>query len=540
MVDPARESFARAGPQGGMSPVMTSDMAVRWPCDYRLKQSRRARPGPGGSPAAPSLLVGDPGERVGAGSNHSASIRATRTRTPVRALAVAAVLSATGPLLGGTAAAQDGEFRNGEASASADTFTLNVKQGNANIGFTYGRAMADYRDRTASAEARALDLGVLPTLLAVDPCDGSAPPMNPDTLPAITRTESTEPASVTSRRTEIFVPGYFGGPHGESAGFQDATASGQPASRAVTESSDADVFLLTLVGGTTEVSTRLEGRVREARAVSRAEELRVFGGLFTFTQPRWEAVARSGDVELTEGSFTFERASVLGIQRTKEEALADFAEFEYGLEQLLAPLGVRLDLPTVEVHDGRVQVSPMAFRVVDPPFGAQVLAPFLGSIQPLREAAVRDAVAADCKNALAITILDIVLGVAAGSGSIEILAGGVDVSTADTDFSVPPLDLLPPLDSPPMEVPPLDTGGAQVLGSSTVPDPAPTEVAAPRKAPPPTPRRAAALVPTTVTRFEDGRAGKAAVAVGSAGLVGAVALSLGERLRLRVASRRSS
>src|SRR5690606_13717330 len=107
----------------------------------------------------------------------------------------------------------------------------------------------------------------------------------------------------------------------------------------------------------------------------------VFGGLFTFTNPRWEAIARSGDDDTNEGSFTFDAATVLGVERTQREALADFREFEWGLEQLLAPFGVELDWPEVEVADGRVTVTPMAFRVVDPPFGTQVLAPFFGTIQ---------------------------------------------------------------------------------------------------------------------------------------------------------------
>ena len=54
------------------------------------------------------------------------------------------------------------EFPTGDAQASADTFSLNLKAANATIGFTYGRSIAGYQDRTGSAEARALDLGALP------------------------------------------------------------------------------------------------------------------------------------------------------------------------------------------------------------------------------------------------------------------------------------------------------------------------------------------------------------------------------------------
>ena len=443
-----------------------------------------------------------------------------------------------------TAAAQESGFRRGEAEATADTFTLNVTQGNANIGFTFGRSRADYRDRTASAEGHALDLGVLPTLFATDQCDGSEPPMNPDTLPPKTRVDSTEAGAGRSRRTEVRVPGSFGGPHGDVAGAQDAIASAQPLSRGTTTSVDTDVFLLAIDGGRTEVTSRLDGQVRRAVAVSTADELRVFGGLFTFTEPRWEAIAASGARVQNEGSFTFERATVLGVERTPEEALRDFGEFEWGLEQLLAPLGVELDLPEVEVSDGRVRVTPMAFRIVDPPFGRQVLAPFFGTIQPQREAEYRRMLEQDCKNALTITLLDVVLGVLAGSGSVEVLAGGAEAFTADTDFSVPPLEPLPTLGAmPAMPLPepvPLEPVDLD-LSIDATPAPAPTvaEKVAGRSEEDDDEEQA--YVPATPSsRFEDSDKGAAAVAVGSAGLAGALALALGDRLRSRRAARRTT
>lgn len=461
-------------------------------------------------------------------------------------LGAAVVLGLTPVLAATPVGAQDDGFRRGEAEAHAGSFTLNIKQGNANIGFTYGRSRAGYQDRTASSEAHALDLGVLPILLT-ETCDGSTPPMNPDTLPPKTSVDSTDAAAARSRKVEVRVPGFDGKPHGAPAGTQDAIATPQPMSRGVTTSVDTDIFLLALDGARTEVTSRLDGRVRQATAVSTADELRVFGGLFTFYGPRWEAHVESGDRTVNEGSFTFERATVLGVERTHAEALHDFREFKWGLEQLLAPLGVKLQLPTVEVTEGRVKVSPMAFLVVDPPFGRQVLAPFFGSIQAVREAESRRLVEEDCTNALKITLLDVVLGVAAGSGSIEVLAGGVEVSTADTDFSVPPLEPLPlglapvaPMPPPP----PLDLGGDVDLGLDVAPPPvaeaAPVQTKVAGTAEEDDSEEQAFVPVTPSSRFEDTDKGAAAVAVGTAGLAGALALMTGERLRARRRARRTT
>ncbi len=461
-------------------------------------------------------------------------------------LAVAGAALLLASLAGPSAAAG---FNAGDAQASADTFALNIKAANATIGFTYGRSIAQYRDRTGSAEGRALDLGALPTLFGGEQCDGSPPLLNPATLPPLTRADSAVAGSEASRRTQVFQPGIDGGPAGDPAGFQDATATGLPSSRAITESVPTDIFLLALDGGRTEVTTRLENQVREARAVVTADQLRILGGLFTINRPRWEAVARSGATTATTGSFTFDSATLFGIPRTNAEVLADLAGFKDGIEQLLAPLGVRFEMPQVQARDGGVRVTPMAFRVENPPFGTQVLIPFLGRIDPLvqalRQAAVRD----DCKNQTALTVLDVLLGVLGGSGSIEILAGGADAATNDVDYTVAPVpevavaapapaaevaegsvgaDPLPPTELPLGDLPalePLDTPLAPLDGLGT----APAALTSGRRATR-APATGVATLPASGTTFEDGAAGRAGVAVGAAALAGALAMSAGDRL----------
>ena len=468
-------------------------------------------------------------------------------------------------VIAGTAAAEEtsdttapGRFINGEASASADTFGVTITQGNADIGFTYGRSIASYADVTGTAEARALDLGVLPTLFGVEQCDGSAPVLNPATFPPLTRADSTDAAAAGSRLAEAFMPGTGVAPAGPSAGFQDATATPQPSSAAVTDSADADLFLVALNGGHTEVTTQLADDVREAHAVVSADQLKVFGGLFTFQNPRWEAVARSGRVTTAEGRFSFTGATVLGLPRSPADAMADLEGFKIGLEQLLAPLGVTLDLPTVEVTDNRVRVTPMAFRIIDPPWGAQVIAPFLSDIQPLRESLVQQSLDEDCKNETTILLLDVLLGVVAGSGSIDIAAGGVDVRTDDTDFPRPQ-----PVTTTVPRAAPTNSGGAGTLGydeytpGSYSPGSSPdsgfdpgdlseltsddllgdiaVEVAGASES---NDEALASLPSSATSRFEDPGAGGAAVTVGVLVLLGALGLVFGERMMSRRTDRR--
>lgn len=457
------------------------------------------------------------------------------------------------------AAQGSGGFRNGEAEAAASTFGVSIIQGNANIGFTYGRALANYRDVTGTADAKALDLGVLPTLFGVEQCDGSAPILNPATFPPSTRVDSTEANAATPRAAVAHLPGFGSQRSGPPAGEQEVSATRAPSASATTRSERADLLVITVEGGATEVTTRLSGGVREARAVTTAKRLRVFGELFTFVNPRWEAVARSGASTTTEGSFTFERATVLGQPRSAQQVMGDLEAFRRGLEQLLAPLGVKLTLPAVEITDGRVRVTPMTFAVRDMPWGAQVLAPFLGNIQPLREVLTRLLLEEDCRSESSLLLADTLLGILSGSGSVELTAGGVEASTADTDFSSPPLPE-PPVDRtvpPPVEVadetltsalPPLDDGFADLgfgdtsfdvgdsfdssVGAETTVTGAGTDDAGTE----PEEELAAAALPAA--SLDSGESGTAAVAVGVAGLAAALALSMAERLRARRMSRR--
>ncbi|MEI2699519.1 MAG: hypothetical protein V9E94_14725, partial [Microthrixaceae bacterium] len=144
-----------------------------------------------------------------------------------------------------------------------------------------------------------------------------------------------------------------------------------------------------------------------------------------------------------------------------------------------------------------------------------------------------------------LTVVDIILGALGGSGAIEALAGGVDVSTHDVDYSIPPIPPLPEPVAAPVETVPevpmddttlgsemstFDSGTSLDSSMETMDLSTPlgtAEIAAP------TPKVAgeqATLPAASLNRFEDGSAGTAGVAVGVLALLGALALSMGDRL----------
>jgi len=472
-----------------------------------------------------------------------------------RSLRLAFVVVAIAGFMASMPGASSDDFRTGDAQATADTITMNLVAANAIIGMTAGRSIASYQDRTGTAEGRALDLGGLPLIIA-EPCGGLPSFLNKATLPPITRTDSSEPSSAASRSTQILLPGMFDGPAGAPIGFQDATATATPSSWASTETVPTDMILMGVVGGRTEVSSSLQDNVREAHAVSTAEQVRILGGLLTLNQVRWEATARSGAKTAATGSFTFASATVLGVTKTPEEAMVDLKGFKESTEKFLEPLGVTFNLPAVEVRDDGVKVTPMGFTIKNPPIGMNLIIPFLDQNAEQLASWRKDVVAQDCRNQGYITFIDALTAALGGSGSIEVFVGGVDTATHDTDYSVPTFEDAPPTTEPVLEQPQVapaeltntatDLGTTTDLGSSfdtsatTSLSTAKTPVASTPKAV--TKKKATTEQPVlpaaSVNRYEDGTAGKAGVAVGVLALLGALGLAMGDRLVGRRARRR--
>ena len=344
-----------------------------------------AEVGVGGATCRGQRGGGEVRDRIGSGHAWQARRRSPSGRSVLRAsflvVAVAAIGSSFGPASG------DG-FHTGDAQASADTFTLNIKAANAAIGFTYGRSLAAYQDKTGTSEGRALDLGALPVIFTPDQCDGTPGLLDSKQLPPLTRADSSEEGSNNSRRVQVFTPGVNGEPMGPSTG-SGRDGKPLPASRPSRHLQRRPHRH----GGRT--GSRPSSRTRSVKRTTDADQLRVMGGCF---QPATSPALRSSST----GSFPFTSATVLGIpgpggRHDRSEG------FKYG-EQLLAPLGVVWSCP-VEVRDDGVKVTPMGFGW-NPPFGTGA-DPFSARSTP-GPAVAQDLVAAATKTTT-LTIVDLIL-----------------------------------------------------------------------------------------------------------------------------------
>ncbi len=488
---------------------------------------------------------------------------------------VAKVLVATGLcamfsgilIPGATAASptQGATFVKGGAFATADTIGFAAVTSSAKVGLTLGRTIADYRENTGRSEARALDLGLLPTLFGeLSRCDETSALLPASSLPPVTAADSGEAGSENSRRTQAFYPGLSGAASTLPAGFQDAVATRQPSSSATTETPSQDISFFALSNPRTEVTTRLDGQLRQAHAVVSADQLTVFNGLLRFEKPRWEAVSMSGASENAVGRFSFERAFIFEIPRTPEQVSADMGGLDGLLNGVLGGLGVHFDQPRVIVEGRRVKVTPMVFRLTDPPIGAQALLPFFNNIAPLQQIFFDQLVKDDCNNQKTIQLVDVILQILKGSGSITIPVGGVEVNTDDKYFAPAEIGLplstptttAPSSTRPPVPVPPTPsrrrTGtatlspvlplgpiGPVAVASETIT--APTS-AVPSPSPPSGVESAAIDLPAppaiAARTYQNGSTGGVATALGVTALAGAIGLLMADRFRMRRGARR--
>ncbi len=342
------------------------------------------------------------------------------------------------------AAAED--FVPGAASARADTLKVAAQVGGIDVGLSIGRSVASYRGSFAAGEGRALDLEALPFLIGeTTACEGVTPLLPDAALPEKTLIESTQDGSKGSHRTQTYFPEVKGGPSTTPAGWQETRVpriSRGPTRRPRIRRSGWGCSRCTIPPPRSRRSWWM--RVREAKATMTADQISILNGLITLNNVRFEAVARSGAEDVTEGSFTVESGRLFGLYRTPEQSKADLAQFGKLFSDALGILGAAVDLPEVVIDGPRVEVTPLVFRFTDMPLGKQLIGPLLDVFSDSVDKFYSDLQASGCEGQSNVQLLQLAEDLLRGNGSIVIPIGGVLVSTDDT--YVEPFDLGAPLE----------------------------------------------------------------------------------------------
>lgn len=339
-----------------------------------------------------------------------------------------------------SAGAQEPAVVRGGANASADSMGFQIINAGASLGWTFGRSTAAYRDITSSSEGKAVDLGAVEALFSQPQCGGEIPPvLNMETLPPRSIADSAVKGSEVAKSAEVIYPRLAGDTAADRVvGTQTASATKVPASQSSTTTSNQDFGLFRVEGATSSAETSFSNGTRLSEAKVSAKRIVVLGGQVVFHEPTWSAKAWSGADTGTEADFTFASAQVFGNYVSGAVLERDLKVFETLIEGLLSPFGLDLRYPEVRQPFGAtgIEVTPLTFSMSDAPIGNGLLIPLLNT--DLLENYRVDSVSEDCRRETFWTIIDALERALGGSGSIDMLVGGAIATTDDTDYSFKP------------------------------------------------------------------------------------------------------
>jgi hypothetical protein len=403
----------------------------------------------------------------------------------------------------------------GTGTATAQIAKVDPRAGNLSLGITAGLALADYTNRVARAESRSVDLGVIGTTLAAEPCDGGEPALPADQQPQPLHTETGD-------------PGAAGGLSAADAGVatKRVQATDQPLGVAETAVASTGIpGVVEIAGARARAEAGFVSGQRLARATTDIDEVRLAGGLVVLRGLHWEALHTSGPTA-PKATFTIDGATVAGTSVPVGSAGGAEAAVEQ-LNAVLAPLGIRVQLPAGRTSGGVLFLDPLTVSVVPAEARDDVLGAVVGAVQPLREAAfaplVEGCTELSKNGKSAVTVFDVALGSLTGAGSFAVALGGVQATTADIAFSnvLGGLDASSPAAEPPVGGP---VGGAGLADDVVRTGPSP-QVATPASTPPAVPTGASGERATAAVARSG--AGRAALAVVALAVLAATALAAG-------------
>lgn len=356
-----------------------------------------------------------------------------RLVSPVRRGVAALVLvAALGALLAGpsgmrSADAADEPFNPGSGAASGTVAKVKVFYAGFSLQVATGLAATTYENTQSRALGAGYDLSSALSLV-----DASQPTLSPVSLDSN--------AGDAEKRQDLGA--------GPVLGSIALTAKRVPASTSDVRLADVDLpGLLRVEGGRVRSSSAVvDGSVRRARAEVTVGSISLLGGLVFLDGLRWEALQDSGAKDRNEGAFTLAAVSIAGVPIAVD--LEDATALLDVLDVVLAPLGLVLELPQViERDNGALDVTGLRIGIINSPLGAQAVGPVVAGIRPLLLPVFEALSAANSTLGLASLVADLGLGVADGSGGIEVSVGGVTARTDDSTF-VDPLTGVSPVTPP--------------------------------------------------------------------------------------------
>lgn len=397
------------------------------------------------------------------------------------------------PGMAHSASAADGTFEPGSGRARSNVFEVVPRTGGLTIPFSFGRALTQYQGTRAEATSTVGSFPFNPTKPPSEPppgfpggssatgtepaadegeCGsknpggnggGSKPPSTKSPFAFDLKTTSDEPDSVKGK-SESYMENPPGSPIVGYMSKRQVSATKAPFGTAISTSGMMGIpGVAEIKGGRAEArSGVVDGKTRLADGTVTMQQVELLGGQVKIEDMLWHATQKTGEGEANSGSFTVGRVTVAGQQLP---AAPDGGDPFGPLNEAIAQSGFSIESPKFEAVNGVARVSPMSLRVNDSPFGREYIGPTVANLQPVRDPLVAAFLSYSCDAGLAVTVADVALSGASGSGGISFDFGGVTATTEGAVFDNPFDDVEGAFGDPFGATPP----GGDVPGPSDVP-----------------------------------------------------------------------
>lgn len=326
---------------------------------------------------------------------------------------------------------QQAAFSPGTGSAIALVYKVNPLFGNLSFGITAGESVAGHQNTGASAQSKAINLGVIGVTLAGEGCKGAEPTLAAEDQPQPLLVGSDDPGAEAGKTADLLgLPGVI---------TMKGRATKAPYAQAITTVAPigAPGGVDISAGTATASSGVVKPGVREARAITEIGKVDLFGGLLRLGGLRWEAVQQTGAATVNSGTFSLGSITLAGNTiPLPPDALQQLSV----LREVLQGLGLTLTPPQTRVEKGIVFVDPLRVGIVPSVLRDTVVGGLLSAVQPVRDAFVdllREIGCEGSNNILgnngktAVTVLDLALGAISGAGALTLELGGVQASTGE-------------------------------------------------------------------------------------------------------------
>lgn len=340
-----------------------------------------------------------------------------------------AIAIAIGLSWGSPVGSQAPEFSNGTANATALGIKVNPTAAALSLGITFGTALSQYTNDVARAESRGIDLGIIGTTMAGEPCDGGEPSFPAEDQPQPLSADSRQPDAAAGKSSPEVISGQT------IPGFEKfVKATPEPMGEALARvAAVGETGMFAIDGATTKTVTRvIDKKTREAVATTEIQTLDL-GGQLRLSGLKWESIHRSGAEQAATGTFSVGSATLAGtpLPLPPGDPAAAFG----AINTALKPVGIELRAPGTRDVNGAVTVDPLTIAIVPAPERDAITGQILSGALPVRQAVIDFLLAQDCGNDTYVTIADIVVGSITGAGSFSLELGGVQAHSGELKLS---------------------------------------------------------------------------------------------------------